>query len=86
TLTESDMIQLALDVADGMDYLSDQKFVHRDLAARNCLVNANKTCKVGEGCPRSGRPLESDIERLKVLIEGNPRLTARELSAMLGCN
>ncbi|CAF4632589.1 unnamed protein product [Rotaria socialis] len=22
-----------------------------------------------EGCPRSGRPLESDIERLKVLIE-----------------
>ncbi|CAM4976870.1 unnamed protein product, partial [Rotaria socialis] len=48
TLTESDMIQLALDVADGMDYLSDQKFVHRDLAARNCLVNANKTCKVGD--------------------------------------
>ncbi|CAF1052500.1 unnamed protein product [Rotaria sordida] len=48
TLSESAMIQLALDVADGMYYLSDQKFVHRDLAARNCLVNVNHTCKVGD--------------------------------------
>ncbi|CAF0744080.1 unnamed protein product [Adineta ricciae] len=47
-LTESAMIQLALDIADGMYYLSDQKFVHRDLAARNCLVNGNHTCKVGD--------------------------------------
>ncbi|CAF3979730.1 unnamed protein product, partial [Rotaria magnacalcarata] len=28
-----------------------------------------------EDRPKSGRPLESDIERLKVLIEDNPRLT-----------
>ncbi|CAF3534390.1 unnamed protein product [Rotaria socialis] len=39
-----------------------------------------------EDRPKSGRPLESDIERLKGLIEGNPRLTTRDLSAMLGCN
>ena len=39
-----------------------------------------------EDRPRPGRPMESDIERLKVLIEDNPRLTTRELSTMLGCN
>ncbi|CAF1339598.1 unnamed protein product [Rotaria magnacalcarata] len=35
---------------------------------------------------KSERPLEFDIERLKILIEDNPRLTTREFSAMLGCN
>ena len=32
------------------------------------------------------RPLQSDIERIKILIEGNLPLTTRELSAMFGCN
>ncbi|CAF1490854.1 unnamed protein product [Didymodactylos carnosus] len=36
--------------------------------------------------PRSRRSLESDVERLKALIEDNPRLTTRDLSAMVGCN
>ncbi|CAF3330102.1 unnamed protein product [Rotaria socialis] len=56
-------------------------------------VARNICAALGEGAvvdrtyrPKSGRPLESDIERLKVLIEDNPRLTTRELSAMLGCN
>ena len=39
-----------------------------------------------EDRPRSGHSMESDIERLKVLIEDNPQLTTRELSTMLGCN
>ena len=36
-----------------------------------------------EDRPRPGRPMESDIKRLKVLIEDNPRLTTRELSTMV---
>ena len=33
-----------------------------------------------------GCPLQSDIERIKVLMEDNPRLTTRKLSTTLGCN
>ena len=35
---------------------------------------------------RSGGPLQSDIQRIKVQIQGNPRLTTSELSIMLGYN
>ena len=42
---------MALQVADGMAYLStvpNPKIVHRDLAARNCMVNANLVVKIGD--------------------------------------
>ena len=39
-----------------------------------------------EVLPKSGHFLESDIERIKIVIEDKPRLTAGKLSAMLGCN
>ena len=39
-----------------------------------------------EDQPRSGRPLECDVAQLKALVEDNPRLTTRELAAMLGCS
>ncbi|KAK3589102.1 hypothetical protein CHS0354_017444 [Potamilus streckersoni] len=42
------LTQMALDVAYGLKYIHDLKYVHRDLACRNCLVHSNQTVKIGD--------------------------------------
>ncbi|XP_049874642.1 insulin-like peptide receptor isoform X2 [Pectinophora gossypiella] len=46
--TLQNILQMAIEIADGMAYLSAKKFVHRDLAARNCMVAGDLTVKVGD--------------------------------------
>lgn len=38
SLTMTDLLKLAIDVAKGCQYLEDKHFIHRDIAARNCLL------------------------------------------------
>lgn len=42
------ILQMAAEIADGMAYLTANKFVHRDLAARNCMVAEDLTVKIGD--------------------------------------
>ncbi|XP_003739426.2 tyrosine-protein kinase transmembrane receptor Ror2 [Galendromus occidentalis] len=43
-----DQLDLAAQIAAGMVYLSDMKFVHRDLATRNCLISEDMTVKISD--------------------------------------
>lgn len=47
-LNHLDLLDISLQIASGMVYLSDRKFVHRDLATRNCLINEEMVVKIAD--------------------------------------
>lgn len=42
------LTSMAVDIARGLAYLAQMKYVHRDVACRNCLVNANRVVKLAD--------------------------------------
>ncbi|CAL8384665.1 unnamed protein product [Gadus morhua 'NCC'] len=44
----AEQLSISQQVAAGMAYLSERKFVHRDLATRNCLVGEDMTVKIAD--------------------------------------
>eukprot|EP00117_Sycon_ciliatum_P033552 scpid22897/ scgid25798/ Tyrosine-protein kinase transforming protein ros len=42
------LTSMVTQIANGMAYLAELRFVHRDIAARNCMVTINYTVKIGD--------------------------------------
>ncbi|XP_060797300.1 megakaryocyte-associated tyrosine-protein kinase isoform X2 [Neoarius graeffei] len=47
-ITIVELLQYALDVCEGMEYLESKKFVHRDLAGRNVLISEDNVAKISD--------------------------------------
>uniref|UniRef100_T1JEN9 Receptor protein-tyrosine kinase n=1 Tax=Strigamia maritima TaxID=126957 RepID=T1JEN9_STRMM len=49
-LNAAQIISMCNQIAQGMEYLSNHRYIHRDVAARNCLVTSKLDIKISNSC------------------------------------
>ena len=70
------LIIMGIQVASGMTYLEEKKYIHQDLAARNVLVGENLICKVADF--GLARVIDEDIYKAHSEAKSFIRWTAPE--------
>ncbi|XP_070556590.1 tyrosine kinase receptor Cad96Ca-like isoform X2 [Ptychodera flava] len=48
TVPQKELLQYISQIAKGMSFLEQERFVHRDLATRNILLGENRICKISD--------------------------------------
>ena len=48
TLTSQQLVDMAINIAAGLEYLAVRHYVHRDLATRNCLIDVKLFVKIAD--------------------------------------
>ncbi|XP_077592504.1 receptor-type tyrosine-protein kinase FLT3-like [Stigmatopora nigra] len=71
-LTFDDLLSFAVQVAEGMNFLSAKNCIHRDLAARNVLVTKGRLAKIGDF--GLARDVDNDSN---YVVRGNARLPVK---------
>ena len=46
SITQTERGNIALDIAQGMEYLVSLRYIHRDLSTRNCIAISNQKVKI----------------------------------------
>lgn len=47
-LNAQQLVNMAVDIAAGLEYLFNHHYIHRDLATRNCLINSSLRVKIAD--------------------------------------
>ena len=84
------IVEKAIEIAAGMNYLAEQSVVHGDLAARNVLVTKNLTCKISDfGLSKAlyyGYYRKKNNGHLPFKWMSHEAMTGKKVSELLGQN
>ena len=84
------IVEKAIEIAAGMNYLAEQNVVHGDLAARNVLVTKNLTCKISDfGLSKAlyyGYYRKKNNGHLPFKWMSHEAMTGEKISQLLGQN
>jgi len=85
-LSSAELIRWAIQIANGMKYISGLKIIHGDLALRNILLNANLDIKISDfGLSKKLYEYSQYVRKNKVVIFNGRTLLYKLITISMQC-